>query len=116
MVTRTCRDCGSTFTLSAGARAFFAKHELQLPTRCPGCRAQRRLERNYDRGRRMVDNLPPTAFETRGPLSPREEVEERRRLADATARHIDAQRELAALVERADERERGNAQPAENRP
>ncbi|GAB4518343.1 MAG: zinc-ribbon domain containing protein [Anaerolineae bacterium] len=40
--TLTCRDCGQSFTFSAGEQAFYAERNLHTPTRCPACRAKRR--------------------------------------------------------------------------
>ena len=38
-----CRDCGSSFTFSAGEQAFYANRGLQNePGRCPACRSARR--------------------------------------------------------------------------
>ncbi|MPZ24045.1 MAG: zinc-binding protein [Dehalococcoidia bacterium] len=39
----TCRDCGDTFTFSAGEQEFYAsKGLLNEPRRCTNCRATRR--------------------------------------------------------------------------
>ncbi len=41
--TLTCRDCGTEFVFSASEQAFFAEKGFQNePTRCPGCRANKR--------------------------------------------------------------------------
>jgi CxxC-x17-CxxC domain-containing protein len=41
--TLTCRDCGQTFTFTAGEQEFFASRGLMNePGRCPECRAQRK--------------------------------------------------------------------------
>ena len=38
-----CRDCGSSFTFSAGEQSFYASRGLSNdPSRCPGCRSARR--------------------------------------------------------------------------
>lgn len=43
----TCRDCGVTFTFTAGEQAFYQeKGLLHDPQRCPSCRSNRRRERN----------------------------------------------------------------------
>jgi CxxC-x17-CxxC domain-containing protein len=40
----TCRDCGSTFTFSAGEQSFYASRGLtHVPSRCPTCRAARKI-------------------------------------------------------------------------
>ena len=39
----TCRDCGQTFTFTAGEQEFYASRNLvNDPSRCPDCRAARR--------------------------------------------------------------------------
>lgn len=39
-----CRDCGNEFVFSAGEQEFFAQKGFENePTRCPSCRAARRL-------------------------------------------------------------------------
>jgi CxxC-x17-CxxC domain-containing protein len=44
--TLTCRDCGQTFTFSAGEQEFYAQRGLtNEPGRCPDCRAQSRQRR-----------------------------------------------------------------------
>jgi CxxC-x17-CxxC domain-containing protein len=52
--TLTCRDCGQTFTFSAGEQEFYAQRGLtNEPGRCPDCRAasrQRRESRTDNRG------------------------------------------------------------------
>ena len=42
----TCRDCGESFTFTAGEQAFFASKGLQNdPQRCPGCRQAAKASR-----------------------------------------------------------------------
>ncbi len=41
----TCRDCGQTFTFTAGEQEFYASKGLQAPQRCKYCRANRKTER-----------------------------------------------------------------------
>jgi hypothetical protein len=41
----TCKDCDSTFTLSASERQFFAERQLTTPKRCQACRRAKK-ERN----------------------------------------------------------------------
>lgn len=41
-----CRECGTTFTFTAGEQAFYAEKGLQNePQRCPSCRAARKAAR-----------------------------------------------------------------------
>ena len=41
--TLTCRDCGAEFAFTASEQDFYAQKGFQNePSRCPGCRAQRR--------------------------------------------------------------------------
>lgn len=59
--TLTCRDCGQTFTFTTSEQQFFADRGFQNePSRCQGCRADRKA--SGDRGyssrsgdREMVD-------------------------------------------------------------
>ncbi|MBI4297472.1 MAG: zinc-ribbon domain containing protein [Chloroflexi bacterium] len=48
--TLTCRECGATFTFSAGEQEFYKPRGLlNEPVRCPDCRsARRRGGSNYD--------------------------------------------------------------------
>ena len=46
--TLTCRDCGQAFTFTSGEQDFYASRGFSEPSRCPDCRAQRKLDR--DRG------------------------------------------------------------------
>ncbi|MBI2590001.1 zinc-ribbon domain containing protein [Candidatus Berkelbacteria bacterium] len=48
--TLTCRDCGNTFTWTAGEQDFYATKGLSAPTRCKECRAKKRAERDSQRG------------------------------------------------------------------
>lgn len=43
--TLTCRDCGNTFTFTAGEQAFYQERGYSEPQRCPACRAARKAER-----------------------------------------------------------------------
>lgn len=44
-----CRDCGKTFTFTAGEQEFYVSRGLQSePTRCRECRAARRRVRSGD--------------------------------------------------------------------
>ncbi|HEX2949625.1 MAG TPA: zinc-ribbon domain containing protein [Armatimonadota bacterium] len=50
--TLTCRDCGQSFTFTAGEQEFHAqKGFTNLPGRCPECRAQRKAQDRFG-GRR----------------------------------------------------------------
>ena len=51
--TITCRDCGETFTFTAGEQAFYAERGYSEPQRCANCRAERKAQRaasGYDSG------------------------------------------------------------------
>jgi CxxC-x17-CxxC domain-containing protein len=48
--TLTCRDCGQTFTFTAGEQAFYTERGFSEPTRCKACRDKRKLERNSSGG------------------------------------------------------------------
>lgn len=43
--TLTCRDCGQAFTFTSGEQAFYASRGFSEPSRCPDCRAQRKMDR-----------------------------------------------------------------------
>ena len=40
-----CRDCGATFTFTAGEQEFYATKNLSAPQRCKACRASRKNDR-----------------------------------------------------------------------
>jgi CxxC-x17-CxxC domain-containing protein len=40
-----CRDCGSSFTFTAGEQEFYASKNLSAPQRCKNCRAARKTDR-----------------------------------------------------------------------
>src|SRR5688572_26713055 len=44
--TLTCRDCGQTFTFTAGEQSFYAERGYTEPQRCQACRAARKAQRN----------------------------------------------------------------------
>ncbi len=49
--TLTCKECGSSFTFTAGEQEFYTSRGLQNePGRCPECRASRRQSRNRGYG------------------------------------------------------------------
>lgn len=43
--TLACRDCSTEFVFTAGEQEFFAQKGFSDPTRCPACRANRKMER-----------------------------------------------------------------------
>ena len=40
----TCMMCGDVFSLQEGEQDFFAQRGLDLPKRCPSCRAERKAQ------------------------------------------------------------------------
>ncbi len=49
--TLTCRECGAEFVFTASEQDFYAQKGFQnQPSRCPGCRAQRRATGGGGRG------------------------------------------------------------------
>ena len=44
--TLTCRDCGQSFTFTAGEQDFYASRGFSEPGRCPDCRAARKAQRD----------------------------------------------------------------------
>lgn len=42
-ITQTCTKCGSQFLVIKKEQEFLQKKQLPLPTKCPGCRQERRL-------------------------------------------------------------------------
>lgn len=47
--TLICRDCGSSFTFTAGEQEFYASKGLQNePVRCPACRSARKSNRGAE--------------------------------------------------------------------
>ncbi|MER3437733.1 MAG: zinc-binding protein, partial [Chloroflexota bacterium] len=46
--TITCRDCGETFSFSAGEQAYYQERGFSEPQRCPSCRAARKAQRSAD--------------------------------------------------------------------
>ena len=41
-----CRDCGQSFTFTAGEQDFYASRGFSEPSRCPDCRAARKAQRD----------------------------------------------------------------------
>lgn len=48
--TLTCRDCGQSFTFTAGEQAFYLERGYTEPQRCPACRAARKAQRGDSSG------------------------------------------------------------------
>ncbi|HEY7033685.1 MAG TPA: CxxC-x17-CxxC domain-containing protein [Thermomicrobiales bacterium] len=46
----TCRDCGQTFTFTAGEQDFYQQRGYTEPQRCPSCRAARKAQRGDSGG------------------------------------------------------------------
>jgi len=44
-ISRSCKDCGTVFEITAGARAWFEAKGLALPKRCKPCRLELRKYR-----------------------------------------------------------------------
>src|ERR1700710_1904497 len=44
--TLTCRDCGQAFTYTSGEQDFYASRGFSEPSRCPDCRAARKVQRD----------------------------------------------------------------------
>jgi len=45
----TCKDCGQSFTFTAGEQAFFTERGFSEPVRCKPCRDVRKAQKS-DRG------------------------------------------------------------------
>jgi CxxC-x17-CxxC domain-containing protein len=43
--TLICRDCGREFLFTVGEQEFYTERGFVAPSRCPNCRANRRMER-----------------------------------------------------------------------
>jgi CxxC-x17-CxxC domain-containing protein len=46
--TLVCRDCGQSFTFTAGEQAFYTERGFSEPQRCQSCRAARKSQRGSD--------------------------------------------------------------------
>ena len=46
----TCRDCGQSFTFTAGEQDFYTQRGYSEPQRCPSCRAARKAQRGDSGG------------------------------------------------------------------
>lgn len=56
--TLVCRDCGSEFVFTSGEQAFYAEKGFQNePTRCKGCRDNRKANRASGEAREMFDTV-----------------------------------------------------------
>lgn len=56
--TLVCRDCGSEFVFTSGEQAFYAEKGFQNePTRCKGCRDNRKANRSSGEAREMFDTV-----------------------------------------------------------
>ena len=56
--TPTCVDCGAMFVIPTPEADLYLQRGLDLPSRCPACRAKRRAERH---GERLSDRGRQTA-------------------------------------------------------
>ena len=46
-----CRDCNETFVFTEGEQEFYKEKSFDNePTRCPGCRAAKKLQQRGNRG------------------------------------------------------------------
>ena len=60
--TLTCRDCGQTFTFTAGEQAFYQERGFSEPTRCKPCRDKRKAERNASGGGGGYDSYGGSSY------------------------------------------------------
>src|SRR4051794_6674413 len=60
--TLTCRDCGQTFTFTAGEQAFYQERGFSEPTRCKACRDKRKAERNASGGGGGYDSYGGSSY------------------------------------------------------
>lgn len=72
--TITCKDCGQSFTFTAGEQEFFATKGFSSPTRCKDCRekskqARRGVRQMYDITCAECGNQGQVPFEPRDPTS-----------------------------------------------
>jgi CxxC-x17-CxxC domain-containing protein len=72
--TLTCKDCGQTFTFTAGEQEFYATKGFENePGRCPSCRSAKKQQRNSG-GHRERQMYPAVCFscgvETMVPFQP----------------------------------------------
>ena len=64
--TATCTDCGVAYVVPDAEAAFALDRGLAVATRCPGCRAKRRSERNADLLRSTTSSAPRYALNDHG--------------------------------------------------
>ena len=84
--TPICADCGALFVIPAAEAELYLQRGLELPTRCPACRAKRRAERHGERLQERTRNgagfaindlgtyggvAPPSAPSRQGPPTKR---------------------------------------------
>lgn len=69
-----CRDCGASFTFTAGEQEFYASKNLSAPQRCKACRANRKTDRGGER--EMHDAVcAQCGAQCQVPFKPRSEAE-----------------------------------------
>ena len=44
-ITRQCKDCGKSFTISEGHQKWFKSKRFSYPVRCEECRAKRKQQK-----------------------------------------------------------------------
>ncbi len=71
--TLTCRECGATFTFTAGEQEFYkSRGLLNEPARCPDCRSARRRSGGSNTPRQMYPAVCASCGkETEVPFQPR---------------------------------------------
>jgi DNA-directed RNA polymerase subunit RPC12/RpoP len=52
-----CRDCGATFTFTAGEQAFFAEKQFTSPIRCKACRQARKAAKDGGQTAHQLGNF-----------------------------------------------------------
>ena len=57
----TCMMCGDVFSLREGEQDFFAQRGLDLPKRCPPCRAERKAQSTQEGSRQSHSSPSPTS-------------------------------------------------------
>jgi CxxC-x17-CxxC domain-containing protein len=65
--TLTCRDCGQTFTFTAGEQDFYASRGFSEPSRCADCRAQRKAQRDGGSSYGSYGTSSGGGYSSRGP-------------------------------------------------
>jgi CxxC-x17-CxxC domain-containing protein len=59
----TCMMCGTVFSLQEGEQDFYIQRGLDLPKRCPTCRAERKAQKAVGEGFRPPVQKQPTTSE-----------------------------------------------------